>query len=130
METLTSKSFDQQFKNIANEAEAKFKSILKGAPVWGVKSVFFGCVHVTLSLSLSGSPKWCDSIELVYYTKTRWDDEKLATNIASSGDFDILNSDEKAKYYMAIGELLSNKKMLSELKDNMKLYNEKLNALD
>lgn len=129
METLTSKSFDQQFKNITNEAEAKFKSILEAAPVWGVKSVFFGFAQVTLSLSLSGSPKWCDSIELVYYAKTRWDDEKLATNIASSGDFDILNSDEKAKYYMAIGELLSNKKMLSELKESMKLYNEKVNAL-
>lgn len=129
METLTSKSFDQQFKNITNEAEAKFKSILKAAPAWGMKSIFFGCAHVILTLSLSESPKWCDSIELVYYAKTRWDDEKITTNIASSGDFDILNTGEKAKYYMAIGELLSNKKMLSELKENMKLYNEKVNAL-
>ena len=110
-------------------AEYRSFYFLEAAPVWVVKSVFFGCAHVTLSLSLSGSPKWCDSIELVYYSKTRWDDEKLATNIASSGDFDILNSDEKAKYYMAIGELLSNKKMLSELKESMKLYNEKVNAL-
>lgn len=130
METLTSKSLDQQFEDITNEAEAKFKSILKAAPAWGMKSIFFGCAHVILTLSLSESSKWCDSIELVYYAKTRWDHEKITTNIASSGDFDILNTDEKAKYYMAIGELLSNKKMLSELKDNMKLYNEKLNALD
>lgn len=128
MNTSTSE-FDNLYENITAEAEAKFRSILREAPVWGVKSVFFGCAHVTLSLSLSGSPKRCNSIELVYYTKTRWDDEKLATNIASSGDFDILNTDDKAKYYMAIGELLSSKKLLSELNEVMKFFHKKINEL-
>ena len=71
------------------------------------------------------------SLEIRYQKKDgNFQEESFNTNVASCGEFDLLEANDNLKYYTAIGDILNHKDMLSLLKDTMVYFTNKLVELD
>ena len=120
-------------KNIKNTLEsAKIKSInvISVCPDWEVEGVSLGYKSLIVLLNLKGVER-DRSLVIRYQAKAgNFQEESFDTNVASCGEFDLLEANDNLKYYTAIGDILNHKDMLSLLKDTMVYFTNKLVELD
>ena len=120
----------KNIKNTLESAKIKIINVISVCPDWEVESVSLGYKSLIVLLNLKGVER-DRSLVIRYQAKAgNFQEESFDTNVASCGEFDLLEANDNLKYYTAIGDILNHKDMLSLLKDTMVYFTNKLVELD
>ena len=120
----------KNIKNTLESAKIKIINVISVCPDWEVEYINLGFKSLNVRLILKGVER-DRSLEIRYQKKDgNFQEESFNTNVASCGEFDLLEANDNLKYYTAIGDILNNKDMLSLLKDTMVYFTNKLVELD
>ena len=113
-------------KNTLESAKIKIINVISVCHDWEVEYVDLGFNSLNVRLNLKGVER-DRSLEIRYQKKDgNFQEESFNTNVASCGSFDLLDANDKLKYYKAIGDILNHKDMLSLLKETMVYFTNKL----
>lgn len=119
----------KNIENMFESAKLKIKDLMSVCPDWWVESVSLGYKSLKVSLKL----KWVAKdmrMEIRYQAKVgRIHEESFETNIATCGNFALLENSDELVYYTAVGDVLNHKDMLSFLKEIMVSYTKKITEL-
>ena len=116
----------KNIKNTLESATKKIKDIISVCPDWEVEDVSLGYKSLSVCLNLKGVER-DRSLVIRYQAKAgNFQEESFNTNVASCGEFDIIEANDNLKYYTAIGDILNHKDMLSLLKETMIYFTNKL----
>ena len=125
----TKKEEEEVRKNIKNAFESatkKIKDIISVCPDWELESIDLGYKSLVVHLNLKGVERDRD-LAIRYQAKVgNFQEESFNTNVASCGEFDLIETNDNLKYYTAIGDILNHKDMLSLLKETMVYFTNKL----
>jgi hypothetical protein len=120
----------KNIKNTLESAKIKIINVISVCPDWEVEYINLGFKSLNVRLILKGVER-DRSLEIRYQKKDgNFQEESFNTNVASCGEFDLLEANDNLKYYTAIGDILNHKDMLSLLKDTMVYFTNKLVELD
>lgn len=120
----------KNIKNTLESATKKIKDIISVCPDWEVEYIDLGFKSLSVYLNLKGVER-DRSLVIRYQAKAgNFQEESFNTNVASCGEFDLIEANDNLKYYTAIGDILNHKDMLSLLKDTMVYFTNKLVELD
>lgn len=120
----------KNIKNTLESAKIKIINVISVCPDWEVEYINLGFKSLNVRLILKGVERY-RSLEIRYQKKNgNFQEESFNTNVASCGEFDLLEANDNLKYYTAIGDILNHKDMLSLLKDTMVYFTNKLVELD
>jgi hypothetical protein len=120
----------KNIKNTLESAKIKIINVISVCPDWEVEGVSLGYKSLIVLLNLKGVER-DRSLVIRYQAKAgNFQEESFDTNVASCGEFDLLEANDNLKYYTAIGDILNHKDMLSLLKDTMVYFTNKLVELD
>lgn len=120
----------KNIKNTLESAKIKIINVISVCPDWEVEYIDFGFKSLNVCLNLKGVER-DRSLVIRYQAKAgNFQEESFDTNVASCGEFDLLEANDNLKYYTAIGDILNHKDMLSLLKDTMVYFTNKLVELD
>lgn len=120
----------KNIKNTLESAKIKIINVISVCPDWEVEGVSLGYKSLIVLLNLKGVER-DRSLVIRYQAKAgNFQEESFNTNVASCGEFDLLEANDNLKYYTAIGDILNHKDMLSLLKDTMVYFTNKLVELD
>ena len=120
----------KNIENMFESATKKIKDIISVCPDWEVEGIDLGYKSLIVLLNLKGVER-DRSLVIRYQAKAgNFQEESFDTNVASCGEFDLLEANDNLKYYTAIGDILNHKDMLSLLKDTMVYFTNKLVELD
>lgn len=120
----------KNIKNTLESATKKIKDIISVCPDWEVEDVSLGYKSLSVCLNLKGVER-DRSLVIRYQAKDgNFLEESFNTNVASCGEFDLIEANDNLKYYTAIGDILNHKDMLSLLKETMVYFTNKLVELD
>lgn len=120
----------KNIKNTLESAKIKIINVISVCPDWEVEDVSLGYKSLSVYLNLKGVER-DRSLVIRYQAKAgNFQEESFDTNVASCGEFDLLEANDNLKYYTAIGDILNHKDMLSMLKDTMVYFTNKLVELD
>lgn len=116
----------KNIKNTLESATKKIKDIISVCPDWEVEDVSLGYNSLSVCLNLKGVER-DRSLVIRYQAKAgNFQEESFNTNVASCGEFDLIEANDNLKYYTAIGDILNHKDMLSLLKETMIYFTNKL----
>lgn len=119
----------KNIENMFESAKQKIKDQMSVCPDWWVESISLGYKSLKVSLKL----KWVAKdmrMEIRYQSKVgNIHAESFETNIATCGNFDLLEENDNLTYYTAVGDILNHKDMLSTLKEIMVFYTKKITEL-
>lgn len=116
----------KNIKNTLESAKIKIINVISVCPDWEVEDVSLGYKSLSVCLNLKGVER-DRSLVIRYQAKAgNFQEESFNTNVASCGEFDLLEANDNLKYYTAIGDILNHKDMLSLLKDTMVYFTNKL----
>lgn len=125
----TKKEEEEVRKNIKNAFESatkKINEIISVCPDWQVDDIDLGYKSLIVHLNLKGVERDRDLV-IRYQAKVgNFQEESFNTNVASCGEFDLIEANDNLKYYTAIGDILNHKDMLSLLKETMVYFTNKL----
>lgn len=112
----------KNIKNTLESAKIKIINVISVCPDWEVEYIDLGFKSLNVRLNLKGVER--DRSLVIRYQKKdgNFQEESFNTNVASCGEFDLLEANDNLKYYTAIGDILNHKGMLSLLKDSMASY--------
>lgn len=102
----------------------EFLSKVKNADIfsvtkdWEVVDAIVSGLSAMIFLGMEENPHY--TLNIVYRKLGK--KEEFTTNVATYSSFEILDSKDVAKYYMAVGNLLRHKALLADLKQTMKEY--------
>lgn len=120
----------KNIKNILDSAKIKIINVISVCPDWEVEYIDLGFKSLNVCLNLKGVER-NRSLVIRYQKKDgNFQEESFNTNVASCGEFDLIEANDNLKYYTAIGDILNHKDMLSLLKDTMVYFTNKLVELD
>lgn len=120
----------KNIKNTLESAKIKIINVISVCPDWEVEGVSLGYKSLIVLLNLKGVER-DRSLVIRYQAKAgNFQEESFSTNVASCGEFDLIEANDNLKYYTAIGDILNHKDMLSLLKDTMVYFTNKLVELD
>ena len=132
MSTSVETKKEEALKNINNmfdSATNKIKSIISVCPDWQVDDIDLGYRSLTVRLRL----KYVNierKLDIRYGVKSGDPHkETFTTNVECCGTLDLLETNAHLKYYMAIGDILNHKDLLSLLKETMAYFFSKLMVL-
>lgn len=116
----------KNIKNTLESATKKIKDIISVCPDWEVEYIDLGFKSLNVRLNLKGVER--DRSLVIRYQKKdgNFQEESFNTNVASCGEFDLIEANDNLKYYTAIGDILNHKDMLSLLKETMIYFTNKL----
>lgn len=121
-------------EELKNEMDGLFESfkkdvenLMSSCPEWKVTRADGGAWSAIIYLALTSNEH--HTIEISFWAKNEWQEEKFTTNVAAIGSFDMLDAGGDGHYYIAVGSLLSKTDILSQLKTRMKGFVEKVRAL-
>lgn len=115
----------KNIKNTLESATKKIKDIISVCPDWEVEYIDLGFKSLSVYLNLKGVER-DRSLVIRYQAKAgNFQEESFNTNVASCGEFDLIEANDNLKYYTAIGDILNHKDMLSLLKDTMVYFTNK-----
>lgn len=113
-------------KNTLESAKIKIINVISVCHDWEVEYVDLGFNSLNVRLNLKGVER-DRSLEIRYQKKDgNFQEESFNTNVASCGEFDLLDANDNLKYYTAVGDILNHKDMLSLLKETMVYFTNKL----
>lgn len=125
----TKKEEEEVRKNIKNAFESatkKINEIISVCPDWQVDDIDLGYKSLIVHLNLKGVERDRDLV-IRYQAKVgNFQEESFNTNVASCGEFDLIEANDNLKYYTAVGDILNHKDMLSLLKETMVYFTNKL----
>ena len=120
----------KNIKNTLDSAKIKIINVISVCPDWEVEYIDLGFKSLNVCLNLKGVER-NRSLVIRYQKKDgNFQEESFNTNVASCGEFDLIEANDNLKYYTAIGDILNHKDMLSLLKDTMVYFTNKLVELD
>ena len=120
----------KNIKNTLDSAKIKIINVISVCPDWEVEYIDLGFKSLNVCLNLKGVER-NRSLAIRYQAKAgNFQEESFNTNVASCGEFDLIEANDNLKYYTAIGDILNHKGMLSLLKDTMVYFTNKLVELD
>lgn len=115
----------KNIKNAFESATKKINEIISVCPDWQVDDIDLGYKSLIVHLNLKGVGR--DMLVIRYQAKVDdLQEESFNTNVASCGEFDLIEANDNLKYYTAIGDILNHKDMLSLLKETMVYFTNKL----
>ena len=115
----------KNIKNAFESATKKIKDIISVCPDWEVEGIDLGYKSLIVHLNLKGVERDRDLV-IRYQAKVgNFQEESFNTNVASCGEFDLIEANDNLKYYTAIGDILNHKDMLSLLKETMVYFTNK-----
>ena len=129
MSTSVETKKEEARKNIENMFESatkKIKDILSVCPDWEVEGIDLGYKSLIVHLNLKGVERDRDLVIRYQAKVNNFQEESFNTNVASCGEFDLIEANDNLKYYTAIGDILNHKDMLSLLKETMVYFTNKL----
>ena len=108
-------------ENEFNSFKDNVEGILAECPSCKVLSVHCGYKSASIVIEpIGNTTPGANQIEVRYCQKCdRFQDEEFCTNLAAKGEFELLDGNMKAQYYIAAGNLLSNKNVLIKLREEM-----------
>lgn len=116
----------KNIKNAFESATKKINEIISVCPDWQVDDIDLGYKSLIVHLNLKGVERDRDLV-IRYQAKVgNFQEESFNTNVASCGEFDLIEANDNLKYYTAIGDILNHKDMLSLLKETMVYFTNKL----
>lgn len=116
----------KNIKNAFESATKKINEIISVCPDWQVDDIDLGYKSLIVHLNLKGVERDRD-LMIRYQAKVgNFQEESFNTNVASCGEFDLIEANDNLKYYTAIGDILNHKDMLSLLKETMVYFTNKL----
>ena len=116
----------KNIKNTLESAKIKIINVISVCLDWEVEGVSLGYKSLIVLLNLKGVER-DRSLVIRYQAKAgNFHEESFNTNVASCGEFDLIEANDNLKYYTAIGDILNHKDMLSLLKDTMVYFTNKL----
>lgn len=116
----------KNIENMFESAKKKIKDIISVCPDWEVEDIDLGYKSLIVHLNLKGVEIERDLV-IRYQAKVgNFREESFNTNVASCGEFDLIEANDNLKYYTAIGDILNHKDMLSLLKETMVYFTNKL----
>lgn len=119
----------KNIKNAFESATKKIRDIISVCPDWEVEYIDFGFKSLNVCLNLKGVER-NRSLVIRYQKKNGFfQEESFNTNVASCGEFDLIEANENLKYYTAVGDILNHKDMLSLLKETMVFFANKIAEL-
>ena len=116
----------KNIENMFESATKKIKDILSVCPDWEVEGIDLGYKSLIDHLNLKGVERDRDLVIRYQAKVNNFQEESFNTNVASCGEFDLLDANDNLKYYTAIGDILNHKDMLSLLKETMVYFTNKL----
>lgn len=116
----------KNIKNTLESATKKIKDIISVCTDWEVEYIDLGFKSLNVRLNLKGVER--DRNLVIRYQKKdgNFQEESFNTNVASCGEFDLIEANDNLKYYTAVGDILNHKDMLSLLKETMIYFTNKL----
>lgn len=116
----------KNIKNMFESATKKIRDIISVCPDWEVEYIDFGFKSLNVCLNLKGVER-NRSLVIRYQKKNGFfQEESFNTNVASCGEFDLIEANDNLKYYTAVGDILNHKDMVSLLKETMVYFTNKL----
>lgn len=116
----------KNIENMFESAKKKIKDIISVCPDWEVECIDLGYKSLIVHLNLKGVERERELV-IHYHSKVgNFQEESFNTNVASCGEFDLIEANDNLKYYTAIGDILNHKDMLSLLKETMVYFTNKL----
>lgn len=119
----------KNMENVFESATKKIQNIISVCPEWLVEDVSSGYKSLKVYLKLKNVAKDM-RMEIRYQAKVgRIHEESFETDIATYGNFALLENSDELVYYTAVGDVLNHKDMLSFLKEIMVFYTKKITEL-
>ncbi len=116
----------KNIENMFESATKKIKDIISVCPDWEVEGIALGYKSLIVHLNLKGVERDRDLV-IRYQAKVgNFQEESFNTNVASCGEFDLIEANDNLKYYTAVGDILNHKDMVSLLKETMVYFTNKL----
>ena len=115
----------KNIKNTLDSAKKKIKDIISVCPDWEVEYIDLGYKSLNVCLKLKGVERNRNLVIRYQKKDGNFQEESFNTNVASCGEFDLIEANDNLKYYTAIGDILNHKDMLSLLKDTMVYFTNK-----
>ena len=116
----------KNIKNAFESATKKIRDIISVCPDWEVEGIDLGYKSLIVHLNLKGVERDRDLV-IRYQAKVgNFQEESFNTNVASCGEFDLIEANDNLKYYTAVGDILNHKDMVSLLKETMVYFTNKL----
>lgn len=116
----------KNIKNAFESATKKIRDIISVCPDWEVEGIDVGYKSLNVCLNLKGVER-NRSLVIRYQKKNGFfQEESFNTNVASCGEFDLIEANDNLKYYTAVGDILNHKDMVSLLKETMVYFTNKL----
>ena len=116
----------KNIENMFESATKKIKDIISVCPDWEVEGIDLGYKSLIVHLNLKGVERDRDLV-IRYQAKVgNFQEESFNTNVASCGEFDLIEANDNLKYYTAVGDILNHKDMVSLLKETMVYFTNKL----
>lgn len=119
----------KNIENVFESATKKIQNIISVCPEWLVEDVSSGYKSLKVYLKLKNVAKDM-RMEIRYQAKVgRIHEESFETNIATCGNFALLENSDELVYYTAVGDVLNHKDMLSFLEEIMVFYTKEITEL-
>lgn len=132
MITSVEKKKEEVRKNIENMFESatkKINEIISVCPDWQVDDIDLGYRSLTIHLKLK-DVNIERNLDIRYDVKTgKPHKESFTTNVECCSTLNLIETNDYLKYYMAIGDILNHKDLLSLLKETMAYFLSKLMVL-
>ncbi len=118
----------KNIKNTLESAKIKIINVISVCPDWEVEYIDFVFKSLNVYLNLKGVER-NRSLVIRYQKNGFFQEESFNTNVASCGEFDLIEANDNLKYYTAVGDILNHKDMVSLLKETMVYFTNKLIGL-
>lgn len=115
----------KNIENMFESATKKIKDIISVCPDWEVEGIDLGYKSLIVHLNLKGVERDRDLVIRYQAKVDNFQEESFNTNVASCGEFDLIEANDNLKYYTAVGDILNHKDMVSLLKETMVYFTNK-----
>lgn len=116
----------KNIKNTLESAKIKIINVISVCPDWEVEYIDFGFKSLNVCLNLKGVERKQKPGNSLPEKNGFFQEESFNTNVASCGEFDLIEANDNLKYYTAVGDILNHKDMVSLLKETMVYFTNKL----
>ena len=107
-----------ELKNLFKSFKESAEKLIETVPGWKVTDIDKGCDSTIIYLSLASDER--KRIVIRYQQEVEdWQNEEFSTSVPSHGSFELMDANGTALYYIAVGQLLSNTDVLTQLKKEM-----------
>ncbi len=126
------KKLEEKYDALMNNIKKNVINVMSYFPEWKLVGINDGYKSMVLTIELSCNKIRGEKRIDIRYVQGygRFQKEAFSTNVAAMGDFELLDGNDVALYYKAVGALLSQKEKLENLRKIMKDATIEIGKLD